>query len=193
VRQRLAGVGPDRRFAVRSSAECEDSASASFAGQFQSVLDVPASEVPAAVVEVHRSLEHPSVLAYARRMGHPVPDALAVLIQEQIHPRTAGVCFTADPVTGAPDVVVEWADGLGDALISGRALPAGTARLPRAVLDAEPQLTGLPDDVAAAVRIAVRLARRAGRPQDVEWAADARGLWVVQARPITTLPIGERR
>ncbi|MEV4211220.1 PEP/pyruvate-binding domain-containing protein [Micromonospora sp. NPDC049662] len=184
-----AGHDATTRFAVRSSAAVEDSRRASFAGQFLSVLDVERDDVPAAVAHVQASVDNPSAHAYGRRVGAPVPSELAVVVQEQLRPRLAGVCFSADPVTGAAEAVLEYAEGLADALLSGRVLPAATLRIqydgkrPRRTEPAVPHHHLLMD----VVRLALRLAERLGDPQDVEWAVDERGLWALQTRPITTL------
>lgn len=203
-RLRAAGYDAAARFAVRSSAAVEDSRRASFAGQFRSVLDVTRDEVPAAVAVVQRSVENPSVHAYAHRIGVPPPDTLAVLVQEQLRPRLSGVCFTADPVTGAAEAVVEYVEGLGDALLAGAELPVATIRWPYAGPRSAPSVpAGRHAAVVAdagrhaavmadVVRLALGLAEHFGGPQDVEWAVDDRGLWALQTRPITTLagPVG---
>ncbi|TCR16033.1 PEP/pyruvate-binding domain-containing protein [Streptomyces sp. BK205] len=177
---RQAGHGPGQRFAVRSSAAAEDSRRASFAGQYLSVLDVARDDVPDAVVQVQRSVAGRSAARYAQRLGVEVPDALAVVVQEQIWPVRSGVCFTVHPVTGAAEVVVECAHGLGDALAGGREMPAETAVFPRTALRAE----GLLGEVA---ELALRVEKLlADGPQDIEWAVDERGLWLLQCRPVTT-------
>ncbi|TCO61915.1 PEP/pyruvate-binding domain-containing protein [Actinocrispum wychmicini] len=180
-----------RTFAVRSSAVAEDSALASFAGQFGTDLNVPYDEVPAAVWRVAASADRSSAHAYARRLGVPIPRAMAVLVQEQLEPFLSGVCFTCHPVTGASELVLEYTHGTGDTLVSG-GMPAGSYVLPRRPdgFDDE-RLTDVDERTGAWLRAAARLAMsvetQLGGPQDVEWAVDDRGLWVVQARPVTTV------
>jgi len=184
-----AGYGPAQLFAVRSSASVEDSGSASFAGLFRSLLTVPLDEVPAAVEQVQDSASGPAVGAYSRRLGLPAPEAMAVIVQEQVQPLRAGVCFTVDPVTGEPEVIVEYAEGLSEAMLGGRESPAGTARFPRDASFAA--LTASNRDslgLAQVARLALQLEALLGGPQDVEWAIDSTALWVLQCRPVTALP-----
>lgn len=194
VRDRLLGAryAADCTFAVRSSADAEDSAKASFAGQFSTELNVRRDEVPAAVRRVAASVASPSAKTYARRLGVPAPDSMAVLVQEQLESVLSGVCFTAHPVTGANAMILEYACGPGHTGASGGAL-AGTfvlPQLPGHELDAQ-QLSAAGPFAARWLRevalLAARLDVLLGCPQDVEWAVDAAGLWVTQVRPITTI------
>lgn len=194
VSDRLLAEGQpaDRRFAVRSSADTEDSAKASYAGLFRTELNVPRDDVPGAVRRVLASLDSPSALVYARRLRVRAPEAMAVLVQEQLDPFLSGVCFTAHPVTGAPSIVVEYARGLGDAVASG-AKAVGSYVLPRRRSGgfADQQLAELDASTGGWLRavalLAVDVEAQLGGPQDIEWAVDDRGLWLVQARPITTI------
>src|SRR5438128_6939035 len=77
--------------AVRSSAVLEDTAAASFAGQYRTVLDVSADALVPAVDEVRRSAEEAA--GYARALGLGLearPSAPAVLVQRFVEPRAAG-------------------------------------------------------------------------------------------------------
>ena len=119
------GAGP---VAVRSSATAEDLAEASFAGQQDSFLDVSGE---AAVLDAVRacwaSLWTARAISY--RALHRIPPgevAMAVVIQRMADTDTAGVLFTADPVTGNRDrVVVNAVRGRGEALVAGARRPTG--------------------------------------------------------------------
>lgn len=175
--------GPGGRLAVRSSATVEDLAASSFAGQYTSVLDVDAGDVDAvmdAVARVFASLWHPSPCAYRRAFG--ISDegvAMAAVLMRMVPAMRAGVVFTVDP-GGRPSAArIEVVEGLAESLVSGQRTPEA-----HVVLRADP-----PEDLAPEVRDALALAleveRRAGRPQDVEWAWDGTTTMLVQARPIT--------
>ena len=94
--------------AVRSSAVEEDSSSHSFAGMYDSVLDVRGlADVLEAIKQVWSSTFSDRVLAYRRRHGLPSHEiALAVLVQQMIDARQSGVMFTCDPTTGDTDTVL---------------------------------------------------------------------------------------
>src|SRR6266508_2341566 len=93
-----AGPGAGR-FAVRSSGVAEDLADASFAGQYDTLLDVALPDLPAAVREVFGSAGNQRIAAYHRaRAGQPVPGSgMAVLVQPMVDADAAGVAFTAHP------------------------------------------------------------------------------------------------
>ncbi len=134
LRRALAEAGLlHSRLAVRSSAAAEDSASASFAGQFDSVLGVAAGDEDAlldAVRRVWTSAFSARAVAYRERHAADVPAArMAVVVQEMVDPAAAGVAFSADPVTGDRGVaVVSAVPGLGEGLVSGD-LDADTFRV----------------------------------------------------------------
>ena len=178
--------------AVRSSAIEEDGAVQSFAGQFESFLNVPAAHVVDRVVDVWRSALTPRLCAYYQE--HRLRRTLrapAVLIQRMVRPRAAGVAFSADPVSGRRGVaVVSAVHGLGSALVSGEA-EADTWLIDRRGTIVErriaPKGPSLSDDEVLAVAQLARAAERlAGCPQDIEWALADR-LVLLQARPVTTL------
>jgi pyruvate,water dikinase len=118
----LAELCPDGGMvAVRSSASDEDGPEHSFAGQLDSFLFVPLSEVPSKVKAVWRSGFSERIVAYRREHGlTPLPRPPAVLIQKMVNADRAGVAFGADPVTGRRGVaVVAAVFGLGTGLVSG--------------------------------------------------------------------------
>jgi pyruvate,water dikinase len=183
---RDAGYGARARFAVRSSADTEDSARASFAGQFRTLLGVARDDVPAAMDRVHDSLRGDAVLRYSARLGTAPPQGMAVIVQEQVDAEIAGVCFTVHPVTCQPDLVIEWTHGLGEGVVGG-----STADLRTRVFRRDEAGLGIQepdaDSLTAVARTALRLESLLGHPQDVEWAVAGGRLWILQARPISTL------
>lgn len=184
--------------AVRSSATAEDLPGASSAGQQETLLGVTgAAAVVAAVRQCWRSLWTDRAIAYRQQQGIAAADvSMAVVVQRMVEPAAAGVLFTADPVTSDRSrMVIEAVPGRGEALVQGSRTPdryvvdhfSGHVR---EELPADPASGPLLD--AGQVRVLHALARRAeahfGQPQDLEWAVDAAGtLWLLQARPITTL------
>ena len=207
IREALARLAPEGgRFAVRSSAAEEDGIGHSFAGQFESYLNVEAADVPARVADVHASVHAERVIAYRRERGlagaAPAP---AAIVQRMLVPDAAGVAFSSDPVSGRRTVqVVAAVSGLGDALVSGEA-EGDAYEMRRDGTVAVRSLRGhggarvLTDaQIAAIAALARRAADQFGRAQDIEWAIERDRLWLLQSRPITTLgalpdPDGARR
>lgn len=197
-------------FAVRSSALVEDSAQASFAGEFETVLDVHADEeIRQAIHAVRRSRHAPRVKAYTDAVADSTasgtttaPGAvagqgraeheIAVVVQQLVRAELSGVLFTADPVTGdRMHMIGNFVPGLGEKLVSGQAnAQVFTFTRPQGTYDGPTEL----DRTARGLyRTSCRLERELGGPQDIEWAV-ARGhaglaprLYILQSRPITTL------
>jgi pyruvate,water dikinase len=195
--------GPGQQFAVRSSATAEDLVGASYAGQYETVLDVDLDELPRAVRQVVDSAASARVAAY--RHAHPQAAAadppgsgggMAVLVQVMVPADAAGVAFTANPLTGDRDqVVISAVRGLGERLVAGQAtgdqwtVRHGQARRARAT---EQAITA--DQAGQIATLARRVQAHLGSPQDLEWAITTDpstaegGLWLLQARPMTALP-----
>ncbi len=178
------GSGP---FAVRSSGIAEDGADRSFAGMYETVLDVSPDALADATDRVLAS-------ASAGRVGDYAPAGngrMAVIIQRMVVPTAAGVVLTADPITGdRGSCIVTAVRGIGERLVSGDAIGdewvvrdgvATARRRPESAIDAE--------QASRVAREARQIADARGAPQDIEWAIDTdETLWIVQARPMTALP-----
>ena len=177
----------DVPIAVRSSSLAEDLASASFAGQYRTLLEVSGPEaILRAIEDVRASADD----ARLRRYTQDGASSMPVLLMPMVSADAAGVAFSANPVTGEDEVIIEAVRGLGDLLVSGLATPQ------RFVLNGELVEEGATDqpalsasqarEIAALTR---RLAERFDGPQDVEWAVQDGEVYVLQARPITALPV----
>lgn len=134
IRQAYAELGEDTFVAVRSSGTAEDMGEASFAGLYDSYLDIRGSDdVVDAVRRCWASLWTARCASYRRRLGLDDRAALvAVVVQRMVAAETAGVMFTANPLNGRTDeIVVNSTWGLGEAIASGIVTPD------ELVLDAE--------------------------------------------------------
>jgi pyruvate,water dikinase len=126
IRVAYRELGDDVPVAVRSSADAEDTADASFAGQQESYLWVRGADT---VVEyVNRcwaSLFTPQAIAYRADRDIRAEDvAMGVVVQEMVPSSVAGVLMTLDPVNGdRSQVTIEASYGLGLALVSGEVTP----------------------------------------------------------------------
>ena len=123
---RAWSAGTDGPVAVRSSATAEDLPGASFAGQQDTYLNVAGiDDVLDAVHRCWASLWTDRAVAYRAAQGIDGSGvALAVVVQRMVDAASAGVLFTADPVTGRRrQAVLDAARGLGDAVVSGAVDP----------------------------------------------------------------------
>ena len=190
-RQLIAMYGSTTLFAVRSSAPNEDQAGASFAGQYDTFLNVQPSDVPARVLDCRASLHNRRSTAYRQRhtptVGQP---GMAIIVQVMIPCQVAGVAFSSDPVTGRPSVVIEAGPGLGDVLASGHMTPHRYAVAPGEPLPPGDDL--LPAPVLNKIaELTLAIASAFACPQDIEWGLWHNDLYVFQARPMTVSPEGD--
>lgn len=184
---RLRNGGTPQAFAVRSSALSEDSALASFGGQFETVLDVRTDEaVRDAIHTVRRSRFNERVRAYSEAKGIDQAHEIAVVVQQLIRADISGVLFTADPVNGSRMTMTgNYVFGFGEALVSGEAEPfTFSFERPKGNYDGPPELKRFARKLYG---LAVKLEKDLGCPQDIEWAAAGGAVYILQSRPITTL------
>jgi len=185
--EELQGAGCT--YAVRSSANVEDSTRHSFAGQFATLLDVSGSDnLVQAIQEIWRSAWTPSVRAYADKLGIRVDDLkMAVIVQEMVEPMFSGVSFSKNPVTGMDEVVVEAVAGIGTSLAQDGVKPWRWVHKWGKWIETpeqdqiEEKLVDLVADQTKAIGKAF------GRPVDLEWVFDGTTLYWVQLRPITAI------
>ena len=194
----LRGTDGKTAFAVRSSAMSEDSAQASFAGEFETVLNVHTDEeIRKAIHTVYHSRQSERVRAYSQAKGMSAAHEVAVVVQQLVRAENSGVLFTANPVTGQRDqamVSASW--GLGEAIVGGLVTPdtlivdkatgrvltrktadkqvmtvllgSGTEEQP--VPETKRNAPVLSDGEAAElVRLGTRIETLYGMPMDIEW------------------------
>jgi pyruvate, water dikinase len=111
--------------AVRSSAHGEDTTDASFAGMYDTYLNVVGDEeLLDRVIDCWVSLYGERVIAYRRALTLDAEPAMAVVVQVLVDADRAGVMFTADPSTREEDsLIIEAGFGLGEVLNGGEVEP----------------------------------------------------------------------
>jgi pyruvate,water dikinase len=200
VRTAYAALGARPAVAVRSSATAEDLPFASFAGQQDSFTGVTGADaVVDAVRRCWASLWTDRAVAYRSANGISHREVgLAVVVQIMVDAATAGVMFTANPVTGTrTETVINASPGAGQAVVSGAVNPdqftldtttAAVLRRARGNDDPARGLSLNDAELGELTRLGDAVQHLSGAPQDVEWVIDAAGtLWLTQSRPITTL------
>lgn len=201
------------RAAVRSSAVGEDSALASFAGQFTTELNITSvGSLDAAIRAVARSGQSPASELYRTRLGIAGPLRMAVIVQQLVSAEVAGVLFTRDPLTQQDTCLIEAAWGSGEVVVSGRVTPDSfrldsqgrvcERRLGLKDVQVQPRPAGgmqeLPvasgrarmpclrdSELAELHQLARRCEALFGPSLDLEWALCQGKLFLLQCRPIT--------
>jgi len=173
-----------RRLVVRSSAHGEDAADHSFAGVFESVLDVDHAGLEAAIAKVQASFTAARVASYGASGGTG-----SVLVQRMIDAEYAGVLFTRDPSAGGL-VMVEMVKGTAEALVSGTVRP-WTFRFGRVSGKQHGESLPPPIDLAPLLALGRRVEDLFGRAQDIEWTFAAGHFHLVQSRDVTRVMASE--
>jgi len=178
-------------FAVRSSAQSEDSSLASFAGQFDSVLNLREDhEIKKAILTVRLSRHNKEVRAYSEVKGLATNHDMAVVVQQMVPADIAGVLFTIDPITGSCDRMVgNYIFGIGENLVSGKTTPYSftlertNRKHEKTEYKGPIELKPFKDKLA---KLGINLEKELGHPQDIEWAIAHGKLYLLQSRPVTT-------
>jgi pyruvate,water dikinase len=214
---RLKNAGGER-VAVRSSATAEDLAEASFAGQQDTYLNIRGEEaLMKAVRSCWGSLWTARAVAYRAKQGISMEGlGLAVVVQQMVIADAAGVMFTVNPVTGArKEIVINAAWGLGEAIVGGHVEPdsiiadKATGKIKDLKVSEKAVMTVMTEhgteerelkddrrharvlqdaDVLRLVETGRLIENHYGTPQDIEWALAGGKLYLLQSRPVTSLP-----
>ncbi|MFA6528317.1 MAG: PEP/pyruvate-binding domain-containing protein [Candidatus Gracilibacteria bacterium] len=163
------------KYAVRSSALIEDCANQSFAGQFKTKLDVLPDKLTDAIKEV---------IAHANDFLNGDLNKFSIIIQEYIDPNFSGVTFTRNPL-GGREMVVEYHEGVGEDLVSGKIKPKKTNLFWTDSVKCE-----LPS-FNEAVENFKKIENFYKFPQDIEWCVKNGKWYFLQTRPITTVDKNE--
>ena len=115
----------DKLYAVRSSGTKEDLEEYSFAGQYNTFLNVKKRSVLRKIVECYQSMFSEVILSYLVNNSIPTDNLrMSVIIQEMVPSTHSGICFTVDPVTGNDKtMLIEVGEGLGENIVSGQNKP----------------------------------------------------------------------
>jgi phosphoenolpyruvate synthase/pyruvate phosphate dikinase len=195
-----------RKVAVRSSGTLEDGTKTSFAGQFDTFLDIETPEqLFRAVIDCWLSMFGDRVIAYCIHNQIVIGDiALAVVIQGQIDAEKSGVVFTANPMTGNDkEMVIEAICGMGEQMVQGTVTPyryhyhwfdetttmvhhGDNCADPSGDTSAQVVMLDLLQ-IKALATTCLEIQQHFGEPLDIEWAWAANQLFILQARPLTAI------
>jgi phosphoenolpyruvate synthase/pyruvate phosphate dikinase len=199
--------------AVRSSATSEDSKEAAWAGQLDTFLNVSRNELIYAVKRSWGAINSERAKSYAKAKNINA-GKVAVIVQPMIQCDIAGVAFSAHPVTqNKSQTVIEAGLGLGEAVVSGEITPdtyiieKGSGNILQKHISnqtkklvqgksgksewqniADGNLQKLPDiKIIELAQTVAKIEELYGFAVDTEWMAKDGVLFIMQARPITSL------
>lgn len=205
-------------YAVRSSSTMEDLATSAFAGQHDTFLNITGIEaILARIRDCFASLWNDRAVAYRNERGFDHVDAtMAVVVQRLVDCDVAGVGFSVNPVSGdLGEMIIDANFGLGESVVSGEAevdhfeIGKSDRSVRRRVIAEKTHRTvtckggtedesipardaGKPclDDIqlAAVADLLARVESDAQFPQDIEWGIAGEQLYLLQSRPVTSIP-----
>lgn len=185
----------DKMYAVRSSFSMEDGAHCSFAGQFKTKLNVPKKGIYDAVAEIKNGFAVDNVQKYAKNVSDGEisvnKNAGRVIIQEMIPAEYSGVLFTANPMGLLNETVIVVGRGLGEGVVSDKVSTTtyyynqDDKSIYMDAQDDSPVLDTYM--IKKLLDVGVRAKKLFGCELDMEFAISHNHIFVLQARPITTL------
>ncbi len=202
-----------KRYAVRSSANVEDAAKRSWAGQFDSYLNVPSSMITINIRKCWASVFNSRVVNYASSIKSISSIKMAVIVQESLDCEVSGVCFTKNPLmSNDKNILIEAVFGLGELLVQGEAVPdtykiergsniiteadvneqkiiyagvrKGGSKSMRIKRTFKQKISGR--EMIDLTKIALKIEKIYNKGCDIEWCKKGNKMYILQARPITT-------
>ncbi len=114
-----------KKYAVRSSGAKEDLDDYSFAGQYETFLNVKKEDILEKVIDCYKSMFSEVILSYLLNNKISFNDLkMTVIVQEMVDSEYSGICFTINPITGNDkQMLIEIGEGLGENIVSGKVAP----------------------------------------------------------------------
>lgn len=184
----LSGISGEL-FSVRSSADCEDGAENSFAGQFKTYLYVPRKDVFSRVQDClgHRAEE------YAKAAEISACGKINCIVQQMIDPQISGVIFTSNPNGRLNETVISAGYGVGENVVSGKGavtqlyINRSDGSRWYETQNGAPNVNEIPAD--GLLDISERISKLFGFPCDIEFAVCNGEIYILQDRSITALKV----
>lgn len=199
-------------YAIRSSASLEDSPDNSFAGIFETKLFV--TDIPAAIREVWLSLYQAKALHYCLDRNLSWSDLrMDIVIQEMVDGDKSGVLFQADPLGKIGEQIIVAGYGLGQGIVdeetdTDRYIIEGTeivtsdisekhsylcydhGHIQKNAVPANKQQISVlsQSEIEKLLTVSVIISTHTEHFMDVEFTFKDSELYILQARPITTIP-----
>ena len=182
----------DKLYAVRSSGNMEDLEEYSFAGQYDTFLNVKKEDIAAKVIDCYRSMFSEVLLQYVANNGIDAPAMkMSVVVQEMVDASLSGICFTIDPVNGFDkEMLIEVSEGLGENIVSGKTAPEQyfyNWYEDKEVRKNKSNKFLTSDAVEKYSKVFSDIQHFFGYPCDIEFAIADEKLYILQARRITKI------
>ncbi|MBN2745468.1 MAG: hypothetical protein JXR34_01995, partial [Bacteroidales bacterium] len=184
----------DVPLAIRSSANMEDGSKNSFAGLFESVLNIRNyNEFEEAFFTCLLSQFGEKIKHYCQRNQLDSSELkLNLVIQQMIEADISGVIFTVNPMNGKDkELIIETVDGFGESLVQGASNPNfyrfdwyNEELIEKKINSHHPLNLMMLNKLA---NLALELQQHYGFPLDIEWCLKGEEIFILQARPLTSI------
>jgi len=174
-------------YAVRSSANVEDSSKKSYAGQFTTKLGVSSKKILSAIKEIYTSSNYLNARYYKYKVK------MGIIIQKMIESDFSGVLFTYDIINQTSDsVTLELANGRCENIVSGRTNPSlyvinKNSRNIHLFEKGDQNVTLNSRQISKILDNAKRIENIFQKPQDIEFLFYQNKFYCLQSRNITTI------
>lgn len=179
-----------KKYAVRSSSNIEDGENNSFAGQFDTYLNVSRNDLNRKIIECFKSLYNENVLDYIFKKNIEIRDIkMNVIIQEMVQSEYSGIIFTANPQGILNESVIVVGEGLGEKIVSDK---IKTTSYYYNLNDNLYYFDGKNDylekeTIEELISISQKITKILGKYLDIEFGIVNKIIYILQARCITTI------
>lgn len=205
-----------KSLSIRSSAICEDSPNNSYAGLFDSFLNIKSNidQVLNYIIKIWASLYNDRAIAYSIKKGLKMPEGMAVVIQEMVPAEFSGITFTSHPFN-RKNLLIEVSYGIGNMIVGGKIQP-DSFTINRENLKLVGKKIGIKEKasiidnqynnklieinkkisknqtiankyIIKIAEVCLEIEKFFSYPQDIEWCLYNNNLWILQSRPITVI------
>ena len=178
------------KYAIRSSSYLEDGELNSFAGQFDTYLNVTPRNINKKVHDCFNSINNKNVKDYLKKQKIKAKDLkMDVIIQKMVNAKYSGIIFTSNPQGLLNETVIVVGKGLGNNIVEDKIL---TTTYYYNRTDKVYYYEGLFDYlnkkiIEELITLSEKIKEVLGEFLDIEFAINNNEIYILQARPITTI------
>jgi phosphoenolpyruvate synthase/pyruvate phosphate dikinase len=183
-----------KKVAVRSSAVCEDGKNNSYAGQFETFLNVDRCNLIDSIKKCFKSNEADNIKGYIEEKNIINDNTnVSVIVQEMIDGEISGVMFTCSPITQENEIIIEFVYGLGEKLVQGEETPIqiivnkDTFEIKINYKRGQDITYKEEKKFKELAEIGIEIEKIYRMPQDIEWTIKNNEIFILQTRNITNI------
>lgn len=191
IKKEINTIIKNKKYAIRSSSLLEDLEDFSFAGQYESYLNISGLDnICDKIIDCYASAYSENVLNYLLDNNLNFEHIkMAVIVQEMVEANKSGVAFSVNPVNGIDtQMVIEVVDGLGEDLVSGKINPCRYVYdwMKNKIVFSDKNLLSN-TQLKTLINQVLKIQTFFGYPCDIEFSFVLDKLYILQSRKITKI------